>query len=284
MFHHAAENALESVSVIVGNGQSLADQTGIVVVNQFRNDDLFMGGQGAPFAPLFHYALAKRDRCIPLVVVNCGGISNVTIIPNENPLDLIAFDTGAGNGLIDLFVLKSTRGIEYMDKDGRYGKKGKVDTLLLSLLYEKSITKEGQNYFLMKPPKSLDIRDLELIPELFQVDFCDACRTLEEFTADSIVKSVKSAAEGEHFEVPNRWVLAGGGFQNPVIREALEVRLRQCGMEACTADEIGWNNQALEAKIFAYLAVRSIMSQPISFPKTTGVPRPMSGGRVFFPV
>lgn len=268
-------------SIIVGNGQYLADQLGITVVDDFRSRDVAAGGQGAPFAPLYHQALAIKDKRIPLAVLNCGGIANITLIQNDNELDLIGFDTGPGNGLIDRLVRQRTQGKENMDRDGRYGKKGKAHEQVLTALYEKAIIKNGKNYFAMVPPKSLDIGDMHLVPELDNLSIEDACRTLEVFTANTIIKSLDLI----HSSLPTTWILAGGGWHNPVIRETLSEGLQQKlkKVDVLTADEAGWNSDAMEAQIFAYLAVRCLQNQPLSFPNTTRAPEPLSGGRIHRP-
>lgn len=278
LFH----NPSQKISIIIGEGQNLADQIGIKVVNDFRSNDIAAGGQGAPFAPLYHHALAIQDRKIPIAVVNCGGIANVTLIQNENPFDLIAFDTGPGNGLIDRLVRQRTTGAENMDLDGQYGKKGEIHDTVLKALYEKSIHKNHENYFFMVAPKSLDQGDMKLIPELDALSIEDACATLEAFTADTIVNSCLALP----IELPRQWVLAGGGWKNPVIQQEFENRLTQKlgkDVQIFTADEIGWNSQAMEAQTFAYLAVCSLQNKPLSFPGTTGVAKPMSGGRLHIP-
>ncbi|MBY0461904.1 MAG: anhydro-N-acetylmuramic acid kinase [Alphaproteobacteria bacterium] len=270
----------QKISIIVGSGQALANQTGIKVVNDFRSADVAAGGKGAPFAPLYHQALAKRDGKTPVAVVNCGGISNVTLIPDDNPLHLVGFDTGPGNGLIDRLVRQRTSGAESMDEGGKYGNRGTVNETVFNALWEKSILKDGKNYFLIPFPKALDIGDLKLVDELNSLSLEDACRTLEAFTAHTIVNSISPS------KFPTHWILAGGGWNNPVILLELKSRLISLGIEEKniqTADEAGWNNDALEAQIFAYLAVRSLSGMPFSFPGTTGVPEPMSGGKIYNP-
>lgn len=279
MFHRPSIK----VSIVIGDGQYLANQLGITVVNDFRSRDIAAGGEGAPFAPLYHQALAMKDNKIPIAIVNCGGIANVTLISNANELDLIAFDTGPGNGLIDKFIKQYTSGKENMDANGKYGQQGKVDKKILKALYEKSVIKNGRNYFSMDPPKSLDIGDMNLIPELNALALEDACATLEAFTADTIVNSLELLDT----EMPQHWILAGGGWNNPVIRNELENRLRKkLGHEIkiLTADEAGWNSQAMEAQIFAYYAVRSLQNKPLSVPGTTRVPIPLSGGHAYIPI
>lgn len=269
-------------SVIVGEGQALADELGITVVYDFRAQDVAAGGQGAPFAPLYHRALALRDGHIPAAIVNCGGIANITLIQNKEENDLIAFDTGPGNGLIDRLVKQRTKGLEQMDQDGRYGRQGKICDSTLQALFDKSVLKNGKNYLLQAPPKALDIGDLKLIAELDLLSLEDACATLEAFTAETIVRSFDLVKA----ELPSQWVLAGGGWNNPVIRELLKERLEKRALKKIKimlADELGWNSQAMEAQLFAYLAVRSLQKKPLSLPGTTGVPYPMLGGTVCLP-
>lgn len=273
----------QKISIIIGDGQVLANEMGIKVVNDFRSNDLAEGGKGAPFAPLYHLTLTQRDQKIPAAIVNCGGIANITLVLNENPEDLIAFDTGPGNGLIDRLVRQRTQGKEHMDTHGQYGKKGKVHEAILKKLFEHSIIKDHKNYFKLKPPKALDIGDLQLIPELDTLNLEDACRTLEAFTARSIVQSLDLIEA----EIPHHWILAGGGWHNPVILQELREALLKKStkpLSIMTANEANWNGQALEAQIFAYLAVRSLKNLPLSMPGTTGVIRPVSGGVMFCPL
>lgn len=263
-------------SIIVGEGQLLADAIHIPVVYQFRANDIAAGGQGAPLAPIYHWALAKRDRFIPCVVLNCGGIANATVIPKDDPHQLMAFDTGPGNGLIDALVRQRTEGKENKDKDGHYGLAGSVNATLLEQLYQQSMQGDKADFFHKAPPKSLDIADFKSPAALENLSLADACRTLEAFTADSIIKSILQL----NCTLPKRWILAGGGWHNPVILEEFKTRLQLQlpQAEIKRADEIGWDGDALEAQIFAYLAVRHLQQQPFSFPGTTGVPEPLSGG------
>lgn len=230
------------ITLSVGDPQHMADQLGINVIHDFRREDVAAGGQGAPFAPLYHYALACRDNTIPIGIINCGGIANVTIIPNDNESDMIAFDTGPGNGLIDLLVRQRTNGLESMDRDGAYGKQGVVNEEALAALYNASLVKDGQNYVWQLPPKSLDIGDMQLVPEISSLNLNDACATLETFTATTIVDGIRLVSG--HMTLPKRWVLCGGGWKNPVIRSVFEDELcNHLGDDTIvqTADEAGWN-------------------------------------------
>jgi anhydro-N-acetylmuramic acid kinase len=299
-------------SIIVGNGQQLADDVGIPVINDFRGRDVSEGGQGAPFAPAFHQVLVNRGDKTPAVVINIGGIANITVIRNSDPTTLTGVDTGPGNGLIDRLVMQLVS--EAMDKDGKYGREGTVIEAAFDALYEKSIPpRNGVNYFQLRSAKALDLKELHLVPELLpilpkeQLDglssdeqlkklqdaykallpqeqlivLQNACATLEAFTADSIVKGIYL-----HEENPKVIILAGGGWNNSVIIEQFKERVKQkfgADVEVKTADEVGWHSKSLEAQIFAYLAVRSLQGKPISYPNTTGVPQALSGGRVYVP-
>lgn len=272
------------ITVQVGDGQRLADLTGITVVNDFRSNDVRNGGQGAPFAPLYHQALAVRDARYPLAVVNCGGIANITVITGEKDKQVIGFDTGPGNALVDRLVKQRTQHKEVMDDKGRHGEKGKVNEEALQLLRKKSVVVDEKNYFTLLPPKSLDSGNLALIPELDKLSLEDACRTLEAFTAETIVNSI------DYFKTdpPKFWILAGGGWNNPVILEELRIRLiKKLGTDVkirtADDDEVGWNSKAMEAQIFAYLAVRSLKGWPISVPGTTCVSEALSGGHAYLP-
>ena len=270
------------LSISIGDAAYMANKLGIIVINNFRTADIEAGGQGAPFAPIYHQALAVRDNLVPLAVVNCGGISNITIINSKMDGDLIGFDTGPGNALIDSLIRQRTQGAENMDRDGVYGKQGVVNDDVLNALYKKSTTKNTQNYFELKPPKSLDYNELRLIPELEKLNTKDACATLEAFTAKTIVDSVAALT----IQPPKRWVLAGGGWHNPMIYSEFKDRLTQLlgsHVEIFKADEVSWHDNALEAEIFAYLAVRSLLNKPLSFPGTTGVEAPVLGGQIHKP-
>lgn len=258
----------------MGDAHQLAHRLQIPVVYNIRQNDIQHGGQGAPFAPLYHQALAIRDNHLPLVVLNCGGLANMSLILGDSLDDLIGFDTGPGNGLMDAFIKKKTQGRETMDRDGHYGLQGTVQEPILQMLLEQAIP---DNYLLKKPPKSLDIRDLKLLPILDTLSLYNALATLEAFTAESIVQSLDLLTT----PIPNHWILAGGGWHNPVIKRELIARLHQRlgdKINVSTADALHWNSDAMEAQMMAYLAVRSLKNLPLSAPGTTGVPIPLTGG------
>lgn len=275
LFHQPTKK----LSIQIGNAKRLAELTKICVVNQFRQNDLLHGGQGAPLAPIYHQALAVRDNLLPVAVVNCGGIANVTFIPSDNDQDILGFDTGPGNALLDRFVRHRTNGHEFMDQDGKYGLQGVVHEDLLSRLYQEVCHQDKENYFSLQPPKSLDINDLYLPIEFDALSLADGCATLAAFTARTILESVAFTPSKI-----GKWILTGGGWNNPVIYRELKDCARKkfaYPTQILQCSEVGWNNTAIEAELFAYLAVRCIKDLPISFPKTTGVLKPLVGGEIY---
>jgi anhydro-N-acetylmuramic acid kinase len=246
----------------IGDGQMLADSIGIPVVNEFRLADVKAGGQGAPLVPLYHQVLT-RGMNLPVVVVNIGGVANVTYAGAAD--ELIAFDTGPGNAAMDDWALKHTG--EAIDRDGKLAAAGHVDQGVLEFML-------AHPMFRQPPPKSLDRFDFPMAAvQCLSAE--DGAATLTAFTAAAIAKSL------EHLpQVPHCWIICGGGRHNPVLMSELRVRLRQ---KVITAEEAGWRGDFLEAEAFAYLAVRSVKHLPLSLPSTTGVPYPMPGGRLHQP-
>ena len=275
MYH----NARQKVSLQVGDGALLSELTKIKVITNFRENDLKFGGQGAPFAPLYHQALAVRDAQLPLLVVNCGGIANISVIYGAEANEVLGFDTGPGNALIDRFIRQRTSGVEVVDYNGKYGLNGKVASRVIETLFLRSALVDGKNFYTQKPPKSLDSHDLTLVPELDNLSLEDGSATLEAFTAHVLVASLVDLPS-----VPDTWVLSGGGFNNPVILQHLTDNLCyefKREFTFSTASEFGWNSKSLEAQIFAYMAVRSLQGMPLSLPSITGVAHPVTGGEQY---
>ncbi len=250
----------------IGDGKLLADQLGIQVVNRFRNVDVASGGQGAPLAPVFHQAMCK-DIDKPVIVLNIGGVANVTWIGDNG--ELIAFDTGTGNAMIDDWALRHT-GVN-IDLDGMLAVKGQVNKEILQELMQNP-------YFNIKPPKSLDrddfVQSCKLTDDLSVVD---GAATLTSFTVESIAQGIE-----EHLPaMPAKCIVCGGGCHNPTMMRMLRMRLPQT--EIITVKDVGWNIDAFEAQAFAYMAARSLFGLPISFPATTGINQPSSGGAIHKP-
>lgn len=248
----------------LGNGRTLSDEVRIDVVNDFRANDVAAGGEGAPFAPIYHRALVaamkERPQC-PVGVINLGGVSNVTYVPEGcHALDLVAFDCGPGNGLVDEWVELKTG--EHMDEDGALALAGKVNEEALRMMLLNP-------YLRRHPPKSLDRYDFKL-DQVKKLSAEDGAATLTAFTAACI-------AQSEPFlpDLPGGYIVCGGGRHNPAMMQALQERLEA---KVVTAEDAGWRGDDLEAECFAYLAVRNMKKLPISYPKTTRVPAPMRGG------
>jgi anhydro-N-acetylmuramic acid kinase len=243
----------------IGDGAELARATGIAVVNEFRLADVAAGGQGAPFVPLYHQVLT-RAMPHPVVVVNIGGVANVTYIGSAG--ELIAFDTGPGNASLDDWALKHIG--EAIDRDGKLARSGRVDQRALAAMLD-------HPSFLKKPPKSLDRFDFSMAA-VEGLPAADGAATLTAFTAAAIARS------SEHLPgAPLSWIICGGGRHNPALMAELRARLLG---RVISAEEAGWDGDYIEAQAFGYLAVRSAKGLPLSLPSTTGVPHPMPGGRL----
>ena len=249
----------------MGDGATLARRLGVDVVGDFRSADVAAGGEGAPLAPLYHAALAMKLPK-PLAVLNLGGVANVTWIGAAGVgevRDILAFDTGPGNALIDDWVRRHTGAAA--DIGGALAAAGRASVEHVARFLERP-------FFARTPPKSLDRDDFrDAMPDGLSAK--DGAATLTEMTAAAV------AAARRHFPAPAReWLVCGGGRHNPALTAALARRL---GAPARPVEAVGWNGDALEAQAFAYLAVRSVAGWPLSLPSTTGVPHPTTGGRRF---
>lgn len=243
----------------LGDGALLADLTGIRVVNDFRSADVQAGGQGAPLVPVYHQALA-HGMPKPVAFLNIGGVANVTYVGEGG--ELVAFDTGPGNALIDDWMLLRA-GTPY-DAGGAAALRGTADNAVLAQLM-------AHPFFSAPAPKSLD-RNAFSSAACGALGVEDGAATLAAFTAESV------AAACAHLpQKPQMWVVAGGGRLNASVMKELRARL---GVSVVSIDDLHLDGDAIEAEAFAYLAVRTLRGLPISFPATTGVPSPMPGGRV----
>lgn len=244
----------------LGDGNLLARETGIDVVAQFRRNDVAAGGEGAPLLPLYHRARIRSSGFTdPVAVLNIGGVSNVTWIGSGEE-DLLAFDTGPGNALIDDFVLRHSG--EKYDAGGEIGRRGAVDAGIVERFL-------SHPYFKRVPPKSLD-RNAWEIAGIEALPFADAVATL---TAMTVAANVVAA---NYFPAPVAAVyVTGGGRHNRLIMEGLTAGL---GLPVKPVETLGWDGDMLEAEGFAYLAVRSLLGKALSLPTTTGVPAPQTGG------
>ncbi len=247
------------LTVQIGDGPALAAAIGLPVVHDLRAADMAAGGQGAPFVPVYHRALvACADLGSPVAILNLGGVGNITYI--EAGRDPIAFDTGPGNALLDDLILERTGAP--MDRDGLLAAAGRADETALSVLLD-------HKYFRAAPPKSLD-RDAFRRDAVSGLSVEDAAATLVAFTASAVAIGLDWLPHP-----PASIVVCGGGARNPAMLRSLAQRV---SAKVSTADEVGWSADMMEAQAFAYLAVRSLKGLPLSFPSTTGVPVPLTGG------
>ena len=254
----------------IGDPERLAAETGVDVIAGFRTADVEAGGEGAPFAPAYHAALARKFAAAdgragetPVGVINLGGVANMTFVPaNARNVDLMAFDCGPGNGLLDQWMEEKSG--EPIDRDGKAARAGKAnDEALRTLLLHPFLRRQ--------PPKSLDRYDFKLDP-VKSLSITDGAATLTAFTAACIARGAESFPEA-----PAAWIVAGGGRRNPAMMTAIAAVLEA---PVLSAEDAGWRGDDLEAECFAYLAVRSLRRLPLSYPKTTGVPAPTTGGEL----
>ncbi|MGX1588414.1 anhydro-N-acetylmuramic acid kinase [Brevundimonas diminuta] len=243
---------------------SVAEGLGVPVAYDFRSVDVAAGGQGAPLAPVYHAALVRKAGMEgPVAVLNLGGVGNITLIRADGGLE--AFDTGPANGMVDLLV--QSRMKKRMDEGGRLAAAGTVDPVVLDAYL-------AHSYFATTGPKSLDRFDFSLDP-VAELSLEDAAATLTAFAAQAVALGVARCSEQ-----PKEVVVCGGGRHNPVLLAAIRERV---GVPVSTAEDKGWRGDSIEAEAFAFLAARCRMGLPISFPGTTGVLAPMTGGRIVEP-
>jgi len=252
----------------IGDGALLAEKTRIDVVCDFRRRDMAAGGEGAPLVPLYHAALARHME-LPIAVLNIGGIANVTWIGRSETaahelmaLDIMAFDTGLGNVLLNEWALKHTG--HDCDIDGALALAGTADLGVVEKMLK-------DKFFAKHPPKSLDRNEFNFAA-LAHLSPENGAATLTEFTAAAVDLGAK------FFPKPaQQWFVAGGGRLNPAIMGALRQRFEH----VYPVESLGWKGDALEAQAFAFLAVRSLQKLPLSLPTTTGAIRAVTGGALY---
>ncbi len=243
----------------IGNAERLAVLTHTQVAHDFRQADVAAGGQGAPLVPIFHAALAAALPR-PLLIVNIGGVANVTFLAADGTL--LACDTGPGCALLDDWMAHRTG--TPIDQDGRAAAAGTPSEPILAILL-------AHPYFAQPAPKSLDRQHFAAtLAQLAHLSTEDGAATLAALTARAIAALPLPAP-------PLRVLVAGGGRHNPAIMAALAATTPA---PVAPVEAAGWNGDALEAQCFAYLAVRVHHGLPLSYPGTTGVPAPWVGGRV----
>ena len=267
-------NSYEKISKQLGDGQLLSQLTKIKVVYDFRKEDLKKDGQGAPLTPVFHNLLANniynkhKDKFSN--ILNIGGISNVTKTIKGSDIfkkKIEAYDIGPGNCLIDEWIRKNSN--KRFDENGLIGKSGKINQLILNQAIE--------NFKITSYKKSLDIKDFD-ISFVKGLSLEDGCATITNFTAYLIAEGIKFSNEKKN-HASNRYLICGGGRKNNFLIETIQKCLNS--FENIVLEPIDLYNvdgDYIESQAFGYLAIRSYLSLPISFPSTTGCKEPTIGG------
>ncbi len=258
-------NPKNKVSIQLGNPQKLAKLLDKNVIFDFRSNDILMGGQGAPLAPIYHkYIIESSNLEKPTCILNIGGVANITYWDGDK---LVGFDTGPGNALMDSYISQISN--KSFDKNGILASKGTPDQKIIESFLR-------QDFFKKTPPKSLDKHSFkEFYNELLKKKYSDSdmMATLLELTVESIVSSLPFLPK-----TVNNIVIAGGGYRNNHLIKRLKDKLK---IEFLNEEQLGINFDYIEAELIAYLAARSIYKLPITFPSTTGVSEPLSGGTFY---
>ena len=253
------------ISVQLGDPKKLAKMFNKNVVFDFRSNDLKLGGQGAPLAPIYHqFIIEEFNLELPSCILNMGGVSNLTYWDGNK---LIGFDTGPGNALMDNYM--SIISDKHFDKNGTLASKGTPDKKVIKSFL-------NHEFFKKNPPKSLDKQSfIDFYNELLKKKYSNAdfMATLAELTIETIVSSLKFLPHKV-----NSILITGGGYRNIHLMNRLEDRLR---LKFLNEKKLGIDFDYIESELIAYLSARSIYNLPITFPSTTRVLRPLSGGKLY---
>ncbi len=253
----------------IGQPEVIFARTGLPVVANFRTRDMALGGQGAPLVPFVDWLLLSVPN-EHRATLNLGGMANLTLMPaNSTPEQIVAFDTGPANKLIDLSVRHFTQGAQAFDPSGYYARQGTVQQAVLDYLL-------AHPYFQMPPPKSTgaEVFGQAMLDEILQhfphLTLPDLCATLTELTARTIADAL-SRWGLSRFPI-QRLIVSGGGVHNPVLMERIQAHLPT--LSVTTSEEFGIDPDFKEAIAFAVLADCYLLGEPVSYPQTTGVSRP----------
>lgn len=254
----------------------LAERTGIAVVNDFRRRDMAVGGQGAPLVPAFHQAMFGHQQHLPTVILNLGGIANITVLNSEQ---VIGFDTGVANLLIDAWCLEHTG--QVFDKDGEWAKSGHIIEPLLNEML-------SHEFFAKAPPKSTGREMFNMIwvnnlleklnhemPNLAYSP-ADVQATLTELTAVSVAQAIKNVMG----EVSGQLLVCGGGAYNGFLLERLQKNLDH--WHVVTTNKMGLSPKWVESVAFAWLARQTLLGVPSNLPSVTGASKKVILGQVCF--
>ena len=243
-------------SLQIGNAQQLARLTGIDVISDFRTADIKAGGQGAPLAPAFHQAVFRHEKK-NRIIVNIGGISNITILPADSHQAVTGFDCGPGNTLMDAWISRQQQ-LPY-DADGALAAAGKTNAGLLARLLM-------DEYFQLAPPKSTGFEyfNMEWLDEHIdsEISVADVQSTLCSLTATSIIRAIN-----EHAPDTDEIYICGGGVHNRILMNRIQA-LTRCPVE--TTETLGVNPDWVEAMAFAWLAYQNEHQRAGNLPSVTG--------------
>ena len=263
------------ISKQLGDGRLLSSLFKKIVINNFRQNDLNHGGQGAPLTPIFHSLISKIIQKnfklkLPINIINIGGITNITQIKKDfnNSINFFAYDVGPGNCLIDDWV-RNNKDLKF-DKDGNYANIGKVDDLILNQAID--------NFEFKSYETSLDVKDFDT-SFVKGLSFEDGCATLTKFTAYLITDGLRKINKLNDIN-PHQYIFCGGGRKNKTLMKSIENYLVNKNINIKDIDDYNFNGNFIESQAFAYLAIRSYLKLPISFPSTTRCKNAISGGDI----
>tara|TARA_B100001121_G_scaffold284426_1_gene279376 strand:+ start:367 stop:1509 length:1143 start_codon:yes stop_codon:yes gene_type:complete len=265
----------EKISKQIGDANLLSQLTKIKVVNKFRQNDLDHGGQGAPLTPIFHFLISgilnsKYNLDFPIAIMNIGGITNLTQVKSydsENK-DLYAYDIAPGSCLIDEWVRKNSK--KKFDLNGDLAFRGKIDELILNQVID--------NFEIKEIKKSLDIKNFD-ISFARGLSLEDGCSTITKYTAYLISEGIKKINKMNEIDISNL-CLCGGGRKNKTLIKFIKEYLFEKKLILRNIDDYGFEGDFIESQAFAYLAIRSFLGLPISYPNTTRVSLPVTGGEI----
>jgi anhydro-N-acetylmuramic acid kinase len=261
-------NPLEKISKQIGDGKLLSQLTKKTVIYNFRQNDIENGGEGAPLAPLFHSLIVKKKKIeLPVCILNIGGIANVTLISKYDDDNLLSRDLGPGNCLIDEWVRNNTK--DQFDNNGDIAKKGKINELILNQALDNFENRTNQSTL------SFDIKDFSL-GFVRGLSLEDGAATLTDFTGTVITQELLKFLSKEQ---DKSWkvLVCGGGSKNLTLLKKIQNQLPK-NFSLQNINKFGVDGDYVESQAFAFLAIRSFLKLPISFPSTTGCKKPISGG------
>jgi len=251
----------------IGDGKLLSQLSKKKVVYDFRQNDLVSGGEGAPLSPIFHLIFAKQKKIkLPICILNIGGISNLTLITDLEEKNLISKDIGPGNCLIDEWIRRNKKG--NFDKNGQLAHSGTTDQLVLNQALDDfgNIPKKNIN--------SYDVNDFE-INFLRGLSLEDGASTITDFTCNIITDNLSNEISKSKIKI-SKVILCGGGRKNKTLIDRIKMLSGKIIFE--TTEDYDSDGDFIESQAFAYLAIRSFLNLPISFPNTTGCKSPSEGG------